>query len=315
MLAGVQGEFPGSLARHPSVDADLARHRQHDPEPPGQRNQPQLQSPATFARDLHRHPQHFVPGALGHQRVPSWPEQVTRAEPYARPTAFEHHAVGLWLDVDQHRRAGEYQRGHGSEDGEAERERRTAPASATHSGRRRRWHPTERDRLDGRAFVRTGTDDAARRVSHRRRSHVVGAPRDDFEQTAPVVDPILETPCTDVQYVATAQPRRRSNAGAVQQHGRGIVARLQEQLILLQPHPGERPLRDACNHEIGACATDRQRQVARREGPVAERFTQQELHAQICSSQRITRAALSRPGRTVSSRRTSRNPVRVPTTV
>ena len=57
-------------------------------------------------------------------------------------------------------------------------------------------------------------------------------------------------------------------------------------------------------------------QVARDvERTLAERFTQDHLDVQICSSQRITSAGGSRPGAIVISRRTSRKPVRVPTTV
>ena len=99
------------------------------------------------------------------------------------------------------------------------------------------------------------------------------------------------------------------------EHARIVVRGLHEELPVLQREPRNRSGRTRRDDDVAARTTDRDGKVACGERAFAQRLAQYQLDVQICSSQRITIAGGSRPGTMVISRRTSRKPVRVPTTV
>ena len=282
---------------------------------PGQRGEAIAQCLAALAIDHDRCAQHGVTLALGDERVPARTQQVTGPELQARPATLEGDSLRRRVDLDLDRRGREDQRRDRGKrqareyDGNAPR--RPAPTIT-----RARYRPRpERDRLDALALVGACSGEARGLRRDRRCGHVAVPAGHDLEHAAPAFDAQFQAACAGVQHVAIAQPGGPRDPGAVVEHARLVARGLHEELSVLQREPRNRPGRTCRNDDVAAGTAYRDGKIAGSERAFAQRFAQDQLDVQICSSQRITSAGGSRPGAIVISRRTSRNPVRVPTTV
>ncbi len=315
VVAGRESELARRSARRLAVDGHLARRREVDLQSSREGRQPVAQHLSIIAADRHCHSQVRVPRTPRHEFVIARSQQVARPEMQPGPATLEREAVRNRIDFDLHRRRredehGEHRQHARSKHGEHAPERPAAAGGSGDCGLR-----TERDRLD--ALVRSGSRSRlAQRLRRDRRRRDVAAPAGhDLEPALRAIEPQPQAAAAHVEHVAAAQPGRARDAGAVVQHGGSLVRGLEEELSVVQRKPGERTVDRCRNHDVAAGASDRQRKVLRRDRTFAERLQQREPGVQMRSSQRMTTAGGSRPGTSVSSRLTSRNPERVPTTV
>ncbi len=313
VVAARELELTGRLARRASVDADLARHRQHDLEQARQRGELVAQLLAGVAAHGHRNAQLGIAFAPGHERVLAGAQQVTRAQAQARPAALEIHRLRHRVDHHLDGRRGKDQHGR-----ECERNGREGDGDAAHrpaSRRHRRSLRPEHDCID--AFALTGTiaGHAPERRGYRRRGDVVHATSQQVQHSPSALHAQLESTASHVEDVAAAQPGRARYSRAVMQDHRLLARRLDEKLSIVLRDPRERPRRRRRHHDTASLSAHRNREIRRRERSLAQRLTQDQLGVQIFSSQRIVSSGGTLPGSIVISRRTSRKPDRVPTTV
>jgi hypothetical protein len=300
-----QLERPRRVTGRPAVDAHPTGDRQHDLEATRQRLEREAEPLVAVGGDVHRDAERQVALALGDERVGARPQQVTGAEAQPAPAALERHALGLRGDLDLH--------GHCREDDgcdrDQQRKRRTQrQATPRHGPRWRRAlgiGAAKRDGLDAFVLGRREAAHGRHRLRRRWRGPVAGASGDHFEHAPAFLEPELEPATAAVEHVAAAQPRGARDGRAVVQHRAGLVGRLHEQLPVVQADPRQRA-GGRRQDDVRAGTAERQREVAGPEHPLAQGLAQDEDRAQIGSSQRIARVGASRPGSSVSSRRTSR---------
>ena len=249
---------------------------------------------------------------LRDQCVLAGAHQAAATKPETRPAAFEGEPLRRGFDVHLNRHRAENVGGNAGQQRQPERHTR-ATQSRRAARDRGRGCAIERHRLD-RLLLATGARDRRSLGDDGRRRGIVCGARNDFEQPGGAVNLQAQPPAADVEHVAVAQPSRARDARAVVQH-RLVRGRLQEQLPVLHTDPGERSRGAGRHDDVAAGAPDRDRQLRVGQQTLAQRLADGQLRAQMGSSQRIVTAGGACPGSTVSSRRTSRNPVRVPTIV
>ena len=163
----------------------------------------------------------------------------------------------------------------------------------------------ERDGLDALVLVQPGAGDGRSRFNRRRCGHVARAAGHHLEHAPAVVQPQLQPAAADVEHVAAAQPGRARDAGAVVQHVRVRARGLHEELAVVLREPGLNAAGPGQDH-LGPVAAERERKLRCADDTLAQRLAQDQVDAQMGSSQRITSVGAALPGSSVSSRRTSR---------
>ena len=259
---------------------------------------------------LGRHRQHAL--ARQHQ-VAATQAQVDQAAGEGDPRRLD---LGNGPHLDRH--GGEQQpenreRGHCRHtDGDApQRQPPAAGQGARTSGRRRVV-----DHLDGDA-VRSRVQRAVRLDLVQRRLGDVGDTRVLDPQRGEVARDVKpQTGAVDRDAIARLEGRPGLEPAArAAQVGTRQRFNCEAPVDPRQPRP-QLARRAARQHHVGAAAAEAERKVGRRERPLAERVDQAQAcrrQAQMASSQRMVTGASGPPGATTISRRTSRNPRRVPT--